>query len=107
MSTVVLTSSPFLRRHLQERHGVDSTVIYPIVDGESYRTTPGPSGHLTMINPVPVKGLQTLLGIVDRLPRYPFLIVEGWRTPTPQALHQALARFPNVRVIPAQADVRE
>jgi glycosyltransferase involved in cell wall biosynthesis len=62
-----------------------------------------------MINPVGVKGIDTLLAIAAQLPDEPFLLVESWKLGDKalQQLNAQLASLPNVRFQTRLADMRE
>jgi glycosyltransferase involved in cell wall biosynthesis len=65
--------------------------------------------YLTMINPVPIKGIGTALRVAARLPEQRFLVVESWPLDgrALAAIERVLAHLPNVRFIRRQVDMRE
>jgi glycosyltransferase involved in cell wall biosynthesis len=84
-----------------------ATVIHPPIYG------PGPfpnlgrfdRGLVAMINPCAVKGISIFLEAAARLPALDFGAVPGWGTT--EADRAALARLPNVRVLPNAPDIEE
>jgi glycosyltransferase involved in cell wall biosynthesis len=102
-------SSRFLVGHLWAEHGIAATVSWPPIAVDAYRVPlVGPEGCITMINPVAVKGVATVMGLIHRLPDRQFLIVEGWPLGEQRwaALKGALAGFPHVRLERAVDDMR-
>jgi glycosyltransferase involved in cell wall biosynthesis len=109
LGTRMMVSSPFLWNHLLTNHGIDSTVVYPLVDPVAC-TAPHRGEYLTLINPVQEKGVSIFVRIVERMPELPFLACEGWKMDSSGDIEQTretFQRFPNVRLIPATSDVRE
>lgn len=103
----LVASSGFLADKVQRATGRRAAVIYP--PAELYFDTPGdPDGMVTMINPHPVKGLDTFLEIARRLPAVNFLLQESWKLDdaTLAALRQRLAALPNVRFAHRVSDMR-
>jgi glycosyltransferase involved in cell wall biosynthesis len=102
-------SSPFLARHIEESHRIPAVCLFSAVDVDRYRVPLDPGGAITMVNPAPVKGLLTLIGLVLRLPHRPFLVVEGWRgdgVAWPE-IERLFGPLPNVRLVRAVRDMRE
>ena len=60
-------------------------------------------GLIVMINPCEIKGISIFLKVAERLPAYEFAVVPGWGTTA--ADRQALARLPNVRILPNARDI--
>lgn len=102
-SDVVLTVSRFVRDEVARRFGRDSHVLYPPVDVDAYRT-PGHGELVTMINPIPVKGVDVALHLAAALPRQPFLFVEGWGTDP--ATVERIERLPNATYLRKQVDMQ-
>lgn len=100
-------SSGFLADKVRRATGRRAEVIYP--PAELCFDTPGdPDGVVTMINPHPVKGLDTFLEIARRLPAVNFLLQESWKLDGTafDALHRRLAGLPNVRFAHRVSDMR-
>jgi len=87
--------------------GVKSTVIYPFIPLEKYRTETTKE-NVTFINPYPHKGLNIALEIARLCPEIPFVFNEGWPLPAKdrQEFLRRLEEFPNVTLAPSQADMR-
>jgi glycosyltransferase involved in cell wall biosynthesis len=100
---IILAVSEFVRGVLKKRFGRESHVLYPLVDFDRYRT-PRREEFVTMINPVPVKGLEVALALAESLPQQEFLFVEGWRTHP--AIVQRIERLPNATYLSKQIDMR-
>ena len=100
---VLFTASQFARADLSRRFGRDSHVLYPPVDVESYRT-PRREECVTMVNPIPVKGVEIALALAEALPRQEFLFVEGWGTDP--AVVERIERLPNATYLRKQLDMR-
>jgi glycosyltransferase involved in cell wall biosynthesis len=100
---VILTVSDFARGELRRRFGRESHVLYPLVDIDRYRTSRRAEA-VTMINPVPVKGVEIALALTEALPRQEFLFVEGWGTVP--AIEERIGRLPNATYVSKQMDMR-
>jgi len=100
---VVLTVSRFARDELARRFGRESHVLHPLVDLEAYRT-PRREELVTMINPIPVKGVEIALALAAALPEQQFLFVEGWGTDP--ATVQRIEHLPNAVYLRKQLDMR-
>lgn len=103
----LIASSGFLANKVQRATGRRAGVVYP--PAELYFDTPGdPEGSVTMINPHPVKGLDTFLEISRRLPAVNFLLQESWKLDDAalDTLHRRLAELPNVRFAHRVSDMR-
>ena len=100
---VILAVSEFVRGVLRKRFGRESHVLYPLVDFDRYRT-PRREEVVTMINPVPVKGLEIAIALAESLPQREFLFVEGWRTHP--AIVERIERLPNATYVTKQIDMR-
>jgi glycosyltransferase involved in cell wall biosynthesis len=103
----LVASSGFLADKVYRATGRRAEVVYP--PAELYFDTPGdPEGRVTMINPHPVKGLDTFVEIARRLPAVNFLLQESWKL-DPAALdtlQQRLAGLANVRFAHRVSDMR-
>ena len=104
----LVASSRFLAGLAERACGRQVQVIYP-ASGLYFDTQADPAGFITMINPVGVKGIDTLLSIAAELPEERFLLVESWKLGDKalQQLHTQLASLPNVRFQTRVADMRE
>ncbi|HYH08325.1 MAG TPA: glycosyltransferase [Thermoanaerobaculia bacterium] len=100
---VVLTVSRFARDEVARRFGRESHVLYPLVDLDAYRT-PRREEVVTMINPIPVKGVEIALHLAAALPEQQFLFVEGWGTDP--ATVERIERLPNAAYLRKQLDMR-
>ena len=100
---VIFAVSEFTRGELRKRFGNESHVLYPLVDFDRYRTHPT-CEFVTMINPIPVKGVEIALELAERLPQQQFLFVEGWGTDP--AIEQRIERLPNATYLRKQMDMR-
>lgn len=103
-----LCNSLFMAERVRRLTGKTAGVIYPLLEVD-FSVQGDPQGFLTMINPYPVKGLQTFLEVARRMPHERFLLVESW-TLSPAALttlNQQLADLPNVTFWRRVPDARE
>ncbi len=103
----LVASSGFLADKVYHATGRRAAVVYP--PAELYFDTPGdPAGLVTMINPHPVKGLDTFIEIAQRLPEVNFLLQESWKLDETAVknLLSRLADFPNVRFAHRVSDMR-
>lgn len=103
----LIASSGFLADKVYRATGRRAGVIYP--PAELYFDTQGdPGGVVTMVNPHPVKGLDTFLEIARRLPAVGFLLQESWKQDDSAvaALEARVAELPNVRFAHQVSDMR-
>ena len=103
----IIASSGFLADKVYRATGRRAGVVYP--PAELYFDTVGDaSGVVTMINPHPVKGLDTFLEIARRLPAVNFLLQESWKLDDAalDTLHRRLADLRNVRFAQRVSDMR-
>ncbi|OYY94868.1 MAG: hypothetical protein B7Y41_04740 [Hydrogenophilales bacterium 28-61-23] len=103
----LIASSAFLADKVWLATGRRASVVYP--PAELYYDDVGDAnGVVTMINPHPVKGLETLLGIASQRPGINFLLQESWKLDTDAraALDAHLAALPNVRFAERVSDMR-
>lgn len=103
----IVCNSRFIAARTAAVTGKRSRVIYPSLD-TAYGVSGDPQGVITMINPHPVKGIDTLLEIARRMPGEEFLIVESWVFPPSMiaALREKIASLPNVQFQHRLPDVR-
>ncbi|MDC7785234.1 glycosyltransferase [Rhodoplanes sp. TEM] len=92
-----VSNSRFTARRFEARYGLASDVIPPVFRASRYRTERR-STFVTFINPVPEKGVDLALAVVDRLPAVRFCFVKGWPLSVRAeiALRRAVARRPNL-----------
>jgi glycosyltransferase involved in cell wall biosynthesis len=103
----LVTSSRFLSEKVYRATGRRAAVVYP--PAELYFDTQGDhDGLVTMINPHPVKGLDTFIEIARRLSAVNFLLQESWKLDDTalNALRQRLVSLPNVRFAHRVSDMR-
>lgn len=102
-----IANSRFTADHHKRRHGIDSTVILPMITAERYRTRTTRE-TVTFVNPHPHKGLDTALALAEACRDIPFLFVEAWSLDpeTRARLSRAVERLPNVTLRPPTADMR-
>jgi len=89
-----------MAQYVERALGRVPEIIHPPIYG------PGPFPYLAdfargltaMINPCAVKGISIFLGVAERLPAQAFGATPGWGTTAED--RRALARLPNVRVLP-------
>lgn len=100
---VIFAVSEFTRGELGKRFGKESHVLYPLVDFDRYRT-PRRGEFVSMINPVPVKGVDIALDLAEHLTRQEFLFVEGWWSDP--ATVERIERLGNATYMGKQMDMR-
>ncbi len=103
----IVCSSHFLASKVKEATGRIAQVIYPCPKTD-FGVRGDPQGYITMINPHPVKGLETFLKIAQALPKEKFLLVESWRL-SDEALNdlkEKLAPLANVTFMRRVPDMR-
>lgn len=103
----LIASSAFLAEKVYRATGRRAGIVYPPAE-LFFDTTGDPGGVVTMINPHPVKGLDTALEIAHRLPAINFLLQESWKLNSYEmaSLESRLAGLPNVRFAHRVSDMR-
>ena len=104
----LVCNSEFMARRVGSLTGSRAAVIYPSLESR-FGVSGDPEGFVTMINPHAVKGVDTFLALAQALPGQRFLLVESWKLDSGalNALHERLARLPNVSFMHRVADVAE
>jgi len=105
----LVANSRFLARRVVDQTGVEPDIVYPLLD-EDVRVEPVPDGFVTLVNPVPDKGVEVALDVAARIPEVPFLFVESWPLPVDylaQLKGFLAAQRPNVTFWSRVADVRQ
>jgi glycosyltransferase involved in cell wall biosynthesis len=98
-----VANSRFVATRLEAVFNRPLPVIYPLVTGPaSARPRIFSSGHVTFVNPIPVKGVDIVLAVADLLPRRRFTFVQAWRMSEErrERLHADVRKHPNVRLVP-------
>jgi glycosyltransferase involved in cell wall biosynthesis len=103
----ILTVSRYLEAYTRRWGGLESVAIpFPVYG-------PGPfpqlgrfdQGYVTLINPCAYKGLVIFVALAQALPQVTFAAVPTWGTT--EADRAALARLPNVQLLPPADDIDE
>ncbi|WP_425406785.1 glycosyltransferase [Hwanghaeella sp.] len=104
----VFACSRFVAHSLTRNTGLDAVFLPNVFPREIYET-PATGGMVTLINPVPAKGVELVLDLAARHRDLPFLFVEGWALPPKQrsVLQGRAARTGNIRWHPRVADMRQ
>ncbi|MGE3623413.1 MAG: glycosyltransferase [Bdellovibrionales bacterium] len=102
-----IANSRFTARRYHAEYGLNSTVIYPLIKAENYRTT-SIKKNVTFINPHPEKGLDLALKVAHACPEIPFSFVLAWPLPAKvkEKLETATARLPNISISGPYSDMR-
>lgn len=74
---VYLSNSDFTARRWKVLSGIDSVVVPPLVLPERY-LVPRDGDRVLYVNPVPIKGVEIMLGLAGLCPDIPFLVAESW-----------------------------
>lgn len=103
-----IANSHFTADRYRQAYGVDSTVVYPMLDLTRYEIESRREA-VTFINPVPEKGRDLACEIARLCPDIPFDFVEGWPLSPDQreALMARLEGLRNVTLRPQQTDMRQ
>ena len=102
-----IANSKFTASRFLETDGVTSSVIYPMVTAERYRTT-SQRRNVTFINPHPHKGVDIALAVAEQCPDIPFVFVKTWGLSDEQEqfLRDRLRGLPNVTLVPPTNDMK-
>lgn len=104
--TAYISNSQFTRGRAIRDLGVDSTVIYPLIDADRYRVS-ATGGKVVFINPHPSKGVALACDLAALCPDIPFLFVEAWTLEGPEheATRARIRALPNVTLMPRTSDM--
>lgn len=104
--TAFISNSGFTRYRAHAELGIDSTVIYPLIDAARYRVAPQ-GDKVVFINPHPSKGVALACDLAALCPDIPFLFVEAWTLEGPEhdAMRSRIRALPNVTLQPRTADM--
>lgn len=96
----IITVSRYLKDYIRRWSGCDSAVVpFPAFGSGPFPRLGSPEkGFVTLINPCAYKGISIFLELARRLPEVSFAAVPSWGTT--EADLAALARLPNVRMLP-------
>ena len=72
-----ISNSKFTQMCLKRSFGINSTVIYPVIDSAKYATTTN-GQYVLHINPYPKKGIDTTMKLAQQRPDVNFLVTESW-----------------------------
>lgn len=102
-----IANSRFTAATYREAFGVEPTVIYPLIDPDSYRTR-CMGDKVVFINPAKKKGVDIAIAVARLLPSIEFLFVETWPLlpQTRARLLEALSGLPNVTLCGPFRDMR-
>ncbi len=73
---IVLCTSEFVRQTVHSQFGIHGTLFYLSFEMPCPSHVRGTA--MTLVNPVPEKGIDIFLALAKRLPERPFWAVEGW-----------------------------
>jgi glycosyltransferase involved in cell wall biosynthesis len=104
----LVSCSRYVACRLREQLGFESAVIHPFIRPADYRVDKRVPEFVTLVNPVPVKGLELTLEIARLLPAQRFLFVESWPLGAQgrRELLQRLNSFSNVTLAPWTLDMK-
>lgn len=102
-----VSNSQFTATRWKELIGINSEVVYPLIQRENYETETTRE-NVTFINPYPQKGLEIALGVAERCPEIQFVFVESWKLlpENMKNLQARLALLPNVALRPPTRDMK-
>lgn len=102
-----VSNSRFVADRVLAQTGRCSPVVYPIVQQEQVRVERHDPEFVTFINPIAIKGVETVLEAARRLPHRRFLFVESWPLSPPDfaALCKRAEALGNVSLRRASLDV--
>ncbi|WP_420391631.1 glycosyltransferase [Acuticoccus sp.] len=106
LGTRFVANSHFTAARYRELFGLSSTIVYPLVRAEAYRTETSRES-VVFVNPHPLKGLNVALGLARACPDIPFHFVEAWTFDgdARERLLAQVAALPNVTLMPRTRDM--
>ncbi len=106
-SAYYIANSEFTARAYKEKFGIDSVVIPPTINPETY-TTRTTRDYVTFINPYKEKGFELAVRIAEQCPDIPFLFVESWKLADDHRaeIDKIIAPLKNVRLENRTSDMK-
>lgn len=106
-----IANSPLAAQASSAHFDHDIPVVLPFVDRERYLVSQRSRDYITLINPIPQKGVEIALELARKMPDRKFLFVKGkWSTYKKKqidALVKPAAALPNVEIWDYQSDMRQ
>ncbi|MBU6230526.1 MAG: glycosyltransferase [Cyanobacteria bacterium REEB459] len=105
----IIANSPFMKTFLHSLTGDQYGVVLPFVEPDRYRVRSRVRKYVTFINPVPQKGVETVIEIARKMPGIEFLFVKGnWfhYRGNQDFFIQAARSLPNINIWENQEDIR-
>ncbi len=104
----LIANSEFTAGWHAEQYGLQSSVVYPLVRSERYRTESART-HVVFINPHPLKGRDIAIEVARACPDIPFLFVEAWTLAGVERaeLTRRIEGIGNVTLVPSTSDMRQ
>lgn len=102
-----IANSEFTARAYKAEYGIETTIIPPTIDPETYRTqTTGE--FVTFINPYADKGFERAVEIARACPEIPFLFQESWKLADDHRaeIERIIAPLANVRLESRTSDMK-
>jgi glycosyltransferase involved in cell wall biosynthesis len=105
----VLVMSRYSRDYVVRYGGLAATAVALPVEEPGTPPLLGAAGNLfvTLVKPIPSKGVSVFLSLADRFPDVSFAAVPTWGNSPDTGVLQALAARPNVRLLPPADDIGE
>ncbi len=103
-----VANSRFTASKIRENYGISCPVIPPIVRLDMYKCERS-SHAVTMVNPIPEKGVDTAIAIAQALPDVQFLFVKAWQslyTAENNAIERLVSGLTNVTISDSVRDMR-
>jgi glycosyltransferase involved in cell wall biosynthesis len=76
-----LANSPFMAARARIQWGVEAQVLPPLIRPERYRTEGGARNEALLVNPIPLKGIETAFALARYRPDIRFRFQESWKLP--------------------------
>lgn len=105
-----IANSPFASIVCEKYSSEKVPLVLPFVDLDRYAVEKRNREYITLINPIPQKGVEVATDIARRLPDKKFLFVKGkWSTYTQKQIEEILKpaySLPNIEIWDYQSDMR-
>ncbi|MEM7064901.1 MAG: glycosyltransferase family 4 protein [Cyanobacteria bacterium P01_B01_bin.77] len=106
-----IANSPLAAQASSSHFDHDIPVVLPFVDRERYLVSDRKREYITLINPIPQKGVEIALALAKKMPDRNFLFVKGkWSTYKKtqiDAIVKPADALPNVEIWEYQSDMRK
>jgi glycosyltransferase involved in cell wall biosynthesis len=107
MCDLIYSNGEFVRQAMQKHQGFESKILHPYINLEEAKVEKWEPEYVTMINPDPGKGGETLLYMAKKMPDVKFLTIKVSDKNDYRILPEKDGEIPNLAIWDFQKDIRK